>query len=173
MRVNRRGAPGTKWHADATYGKVNGHWCSLYRAIDREGNLVDARLSPTRDMDVAQRFFAQALEVVGHAPEQVTTDGHDAYPRAIREALGEGVHHRTSHYNNNRIERDHRGIKQRYYPMRGFGSFAAAARCCSAFEELRQYCRAQVRSGAPVSLAERRRRFQERLAAVMAEPTAA
>jgi len=52
----------------------------------------------------------------------VTTDGHDSYPRAVRETLGPDVYHRTSRYMNNRIEQDHRGIKQRYYPMRGFGS---------------------------------------------------
>jgi len=131
------------------------------------------RLSQTRDMDAAQRFFRQALDLAGAAPEQVTTDGHDAFPRAIRETLGGGVTHRRSRYKNNRIEQDHRGLKQRYYPMRGFGSFDSAARCCSAFEEQRQYFRAQARSGEPVSLAERRRRFQDRWAAVMAELTAA
>jgi len=83
------------------------------------------------------------------------------------------VRHRTSRYKNNRIEQDHRAIKQRYYPMRGFGSFAAAARFCLAFEEQRQYFRARACPGAPVSLAERRRRFQERWAAAMAEMTAA
>ena len=57
--------------------------------------------------------------------------------------------------------------------MRGFGSFASAARFCAGFEEQRQYFRAQARSGEPVSLAERRRRFQERWAAVMAELVAA
>ncbi len=124
-------------------------------------------------MAAAQRFFARALDLVGHAPEQVTTDGHDAYPRAIRETLGDTASHRTSRYKNNRIEQDHRGVKQRYYPMRGFGSFTAAARFCSGFEEQRQCFRAQARAGEPVSLAARRRRFQERWAAVMAEMTAA
>ncbi len=111
-------------------------------------------LSEKRDMAAAQRFFAQALDIAGHAPEQVTTDGHDAYPRAIRETLGPDVHHRTSRYKNNRIEQDHRGVKQRYYPMRGFGSFASAARFCVGFEEQRQYFRATTRSGERVSLAE-------------------
>jgi len=46
--------------------------------------------------------------------------------------------------------------------MRGFGSFTAAARF-----------RAATRSGERVALAERRRRFQERWAAVMAELAAA
>jgi putative transposase len=173
LRAKRRGTAGTKWHADETYLRVNGRWCYLYRAIDRQGNLVDALLSERRDMDAAQRFFAQALDLADHAPEQVTTDGHDAYPRAIRESLGPGVHHRTSRYKNNRIEQDHRGIKQRYYPMRGFGSFVSAARFCRAFEEQRQYFRAQARSDERISLAERRQRFRERYATVMAELAAA
>jgi transposase-like protein len=173
LRAKRRGTVGTKWHADETYVRVGGRWCYLYRAIDREGNLVDALLSEQRDMAAAQRFFAQALDIVGHAPAQVTTDGHDAYPRAIRERLGPEVHHRTSRYKNKRIEQDHRSIKQRYSPMRGFGAFASAARFCAGFEEQRQYFRAQARSGGPVSLAARRRRFQERWAAVMAELAAA
>jgi putative transposase len=173
LRAKRRGQGGTKWHADETYVKVNGTWCSLYRAIDREGNLVEALLREKRDMAAAPRFFAQALDIAGHAPEQVTTDGHDAYPRAIRETLGTEAAHRCRRYKNNRIEHDHRGIKQRSYPMRGFGSFVSAARCCSAFAEQRQYCRAQDRSGAPLSLAARRQRFQGRWAAVMAEMSAA
>jgi transposase-like protein len=173
LRAKRRGQGGTKWHADETYVKVNGAWCYLYRAIDREGNLVEALLSEKRDMAAAQRFFAQALDIAGHAPEQVTTDGHDAYPRAIRETLGEGVAHRCSQYKSNRIEQDHRGVKPRYYPMRGFGSFTSAARFCTGFEEQRQYFRAQARSGERLSLAERRRRFQDRWVAVMAELVAA
>ena len=83
-------------------------------------------------MDAAKQFFKQAMAVVGHAPEYVTTDGHRSYPRAIRETMGNEVKHRTNVYLNNRIEQDHRGIKQRYYPMRGFGNFVSAARFCRA-----------------------------------------
>lgn len=55
--------------------------------------------------------------MVGPIPDQVTTDGHRSYPRAIRETMGNRVQHRTNRYLNNRLEQDHRGIKQRYYPM--------------------------------------------------------
>ncbi len=55
-------------------------------------------------MDAAKRFFTAALEVAEQPPERVTTDGHDAYPRAIRETLGEEVAHRCNPYLNNRIE---------------------------------------------------------------------
>ncbi len=80
--------------------------------------MVDSLLSETRDMEAAKRFFKQAVDVVGHAPERVTTDGHDSYPCAIRETIGSEVLHRTNAYLNNRLEQDHRGIKQRYYPSR-------------------------------------------------------
>ncbi len=169
LRAKRRGTAGDKWHVDETYVKVNGAWCYLYRAIDRAGNLVDALLSDKRDMGAAQRFFAQALKCSGRAPAQVTTDGHDAYPRAVRETLGDGVSHRASRYKNNRIEQDHRGVKQRYYPMRGFGAFASAARFCTSFEEQRQYFRPRTRHYERVTLAEQRRQFQERWAAMLTE----
>jgi putative transposase len=54
--------------------------------------------SEKRDMEAAQQFFRQALAVVGHSPEQVTTDGHASYPRAVREILGENAQHRTNKY---------------------------------------------------------------------------
>jgi transposase-like protein len=160
LRAKRRGKAGHKWHADETYVRVDGRWCYLYRAIDADGNLVDSMLSQTRDMAAAKRFFERARLVAGHVPEKVTTDGHDAYPRAVREVLGAGVVQRCSRYLNNRMEQDHRGIKQRYYPMRGFGSFVAAARFCSAHDELREHLRTRHRLNEAVSLAERRRRFQ-------------
>jgi len=71
------------------------------------------------------------------------------------------VRHRTSRYMNNRMEQDHRGIKQRYYPMRGFGSFDAAARFCSAHDELRAQLRYREHLNEAVSLADQRRLFHE------------
>src|SRR5690348_13376797 len=101
--------------------------------------LVDSMLSEKRNMEAAQRFFLQAVTVVGQTPTCVTTDGHRSYPRAMSETMGDHVQHRTNKYLNNRLEQDHRGVKQRYYPMRGFGSVEAAARFCCAFDELQNY----------------------------------
>ena len=125
-------------------------------------------LSEKRNMEAAQRFFLQAVAVVGHTPESVTTDGHRSYPRAISETMGHHVQHRTSKYLNNRLEQDHRGVKQRYYPMRGFGTVEAAARFCCAFDELQHYFRQRRRMGESVSLPERRRAFLDRLVALQA-----
>lgn len=166
LRRKRHGQAGRSWFVDETDVKVQGKGCYLYRAIDQEGNWVDSMLSEKRDMEVAKRFFRQAVAVVGHIPEQVTTDGHTSYPRAIRETMGSDVAHRTSKYLNNRLEQDHRGIKQRSSPMRGFGTVKGAARFCCAFDELRNSLRPRCTMGEGVSLREQRRAFLQRLAAL-------
>ena len=91
LRKRRHGAgrsSGQSRYVDETYLKVPGRWSYLYRAIDRDGNLIDTMLSTTRDMRAAQRFFGSARSVAGFVPDRVTTDGHDSYPRAIRSTLG-------------------------------------------------------------------------------------
>src|SRR3712207_7678827 len=52
LRRRRRGKGGAgrrSWFVDETYLKVRGRWCYLYRAIDRNGDLVDTMLSEHRD----------------------------------------------------------------------------------------------------------------------------
>jgi putative transposase len=96
LRQKRRGTVGTSWYVDETYIKVQGRWSYLYRAVDRKGHLIDARLSNTRDLAAAEAFFRSAWRVTGVVPARITTDGHDAYPRAIRAVFGDQVTHRTN-----------------------------------------------------------------------------
>jgi putative transposase len=84
LRAKRRGKAGASWYVDETYIKVNGKCCYLSRAIDQDGNMVDSLLSEKRNMEAAQQFFKQAVEICGSVPDRVTTDGHSSYPRAIR-----------------------------------------------------------------------------------------
>jgi putative transposase len=81
----------------------------------------------------------------------------------IRETIGSEIVHRINTYLNNRLEQDHRGIKQRYSPMRGFGSFVSASRFCRAFEEIRQFFRVRTTIKQKVSLVEQRHVFCQRL----------
>jgi transposase-like protein len=156
LRKRRSGNRGKKWHVDETYLKVKGKWCYLYRAIDKEGRLIDVRLSKTRDMEAAKRFFEKALATAGEIPEKVTTDGHDSYPRAIEETLGEEVEHRTSRYLNNKLEQDHRGIKGRYKTMSCFKCFISASLFCDAYDGLRDYLRPRNRPYESLPLPEQR-----------------
>jgi transposase-like protein len=98
---------------------------------------------------------------------------HSAYRRATRWILGRKVLHRTTRYLNSFTEQSHRAVKQRYYPMLGFGSFESASRFCAAFNGLRQYFRVRRRGEGHVSLAEQRRPFLTRWRSLIAELTAA
>ncbi len=106
---------------------------------------------------------------VGH---ENLTAARPPYRRAIRWILGRKVRHRRSQDLNNLTEQDHRSVTQRDSPMLGFRSFESAARCCSAFDELRQSRRVRQRRGAFVPLAEPRRLFRTRWRSLIAEMAA-
>ena len=55
LRVRRRGQAGRSWYVDETYVTVKGKLRSLYRAIDRDGNLVDSMLSEKRNREAANQ----------------------------------------------------------------------------------------------------------------------
>jgi transposase-like protein len=140
---------------------VHGGWKYLYRAIDRDGAPVDVMLNEHRNLAAAKRFFRSAKAVTGVIPDRVTTDGHNAYPRAIRTELGSRVRHRTNCYLNNRLEQDHRGIKGR---CRGFKSVPSARRFCRGHDELRNFLRSRSRMCQQVPAATRRLQYMRRTA---------
>ena len=123
-RAHRRPV-GTRWRVDETYVRLHGRWTYVYRAIDQDGQVVDAYFSQRRNATAAQTFFQYAIDETGVRPERVTTDKAKCYPPALRAVLPE-VEHRTSKYLNNGMERDHGHLKQRLYPMRGFKQAASA-----------------------------------------------
>jgi transposase-like protein len=129
-----------------------------------DGALVDVMLSEHRNLAAAKRFFRSAKAVTGVIPDRVTTDGHDAYPRAIRLELGSCVWHRTNCYLNNRLEQDHRGIKGRCRPMLGFKSVPSARRYCRGYDELRNFLRSRSRMCQHVPAATRRFHYMRRTA---------
>ncbi|MEO0520786.1 MAG: IS6 family transposase [Cyanobacteria bacterium P01_A01_bin.116] len=159
IRRKRRGKVGKVWLVDETFVKVHGQWCYLYRGIDEDGNLVDVRLSKTRNMAGTKAFFAQAIELHEDAPDKVATDGLAAYPRAIKEELGEAAQHEVRPCTANPVEQSHRRVKHRYYPTLGFGKFEAAQRFCRAVEEVGNFLRPRTRMSEFVSLRDRRQKF--------------
>jgi putative transposase len=76
LRQRRRGKAGRSWYTDETYIKVGGRWQYLYRAIDRDGNLVDVYLSETRDQEAAEAFFR-------HGDQNDAGQGHHRQARQL------------------------------------------------------------------------------------------
>jgi hypothetical protein len=76
---------GPSWYVDETYIRVRGQWRYLYRAIDRDGALVDGVLSEHRDLAATKAFFRCARTVTGATPDRVTT----VYPYLPRRPRGD------------------------------------------------------------------------------------
>ena len=55
---------------------------------------------------------------------------------------------------NNRLEQDHRGVKSRTGPIKGFKDIFSALRFCTVFEEIRQFLKMKNKTRA-----EKRRLF--------------
>jgi transposase-like protein len=143
---------GRAWRMDETSVKIRGQWVYLYRAVDRDGNTVDFRLSPKRDVAAAKAFLRKALKTQGRVPMSITLDGYAASHRAVREMPVEDViwkdtKLRSSKYLNNMIEQDHRGVKSRIAPMLGFKIFKRAALTIAGIELLHRIRKGQFDLG--------------------------
>jgi transposase-like protein len=120
---------GRKWRVDETLFKIDGRWRYAFRAIDEDGQIVDVLVSDHRDAASARAFFERAIASTEVRPTRVTTDKAKWYPPALRAVLPE-VEHRSSHYLNNGLERDHQHLKGRTRPMRHFKQLARADTFC-------------------------------------------
>jgi transposase-like protein len=113
-----QGYRSSSWRVDETYVRVGGKWKYLFRAVDKQGRLIDFMLSDRRNTKAARRFLAKALKVMRNCPPvSITTDKLGSYPKALprlkrKGELKDTVRHRTSKYLNNRIEADHGALKR-------------------------------------------------------------
>ena len=139
FRARRVNQVGEKWHADATYIKVQGRWCYFYRCIDKEGNLVDVYLNNTRNDQAAKEFFQQCFDTTCVLPEQITVDKEPALANGINHVFHGAVTVRDNKFMNNRMEQDHRGVKSWIRDMRGFKNIFSALILLTVFEEIRQH----------------------------------
>ncbi len=150
-RAGRRAAtrPGTRWWCDERYVRVGGKWAYLYRAIDAAGQVVDVLLRTHRDLDSARAFFVLATSRRRAAPEEVITDKHPAYVRAVRDEVPGAQHtqsglHRANGPDTKPIERSHVPTKDRLRPMRGLQSIRTGQRIVEGVELARAVQRGDV-----------------------------
>jgi transposase-like protein len=142
---------GGSWRCDETYIKVKGVWMYLYRAVDKTGKTVEFYLSRNRDVNAAKTFLRKAIKGQ-RMPTKITLDGYTASHRAVADLKEHGelparVVVRSNKYLNNAIERDHRRIKQRIYPMLGLKSFRTAAVVITGIELAEKIKKGQYKIG--------------------------
>jgi putative transposase len=168
----RRPRLGDTWYLPEVFLTINGERHYLWRAIDRDGNVLDILVQRRRDTIAAKKFFRKLLKGCQYIPRVIVTNQLKSYSAAKREMLP-GVEHRQHRYLNNRAEHSHQATRQRERRMQGFKSSGHAQRFLSAYGPIAQHFRPRRhRVSASDYRQEMRRRF-DTWQALTTLPTAA
>jgi len=125
-----RQVPQWRWHLDEVFVKIRGETHYLWRAVDHEGEVLEAYVTKKRDKAAALKFLRKAMKRYGN-PEVVVTDGCPSY-RAAMKTIGNERRQETGRHLNNRAENSHQPFRRReramsrFRRMRSLQKFASA-----------------------------------------------
>jgi transposase-like protein len=109
---------------------IEGRRLYLWRALNREGEILDILVQPRRNKAVALKLMRKLLKKQGYAPSVLVTDRLPSYGAAKRE-LGLSAYHEQGLRKNNRAENSHQVVRRRERKMQGFKSPGSAQRFLS------------------------------------------
>ena len=112
--------PQWRWHLDEVFVRINGKTHYLWRAVDHEGEVLEAFVTKRRDRKAALRFLKKAMKRYGN-PLEVVTDRLRSYRAAMRE-IGNEARQETGRWLNNRAENSHQPFRRRERVMAKFRS---------------------------------------------------
>jgi len=106
------------WHLDEVFVKINGETHYLWRAVDHEGEVLEAFVSKKRDKRAALKFLRKAMKRYGQ-PGIIVTDKLRSYRAALNE-IGSEYRQQTGRWLNNRAENFHQPFRRREKIMQKF-----------------------------------------------------
>jgi len=107
-----------KWHLDEVFVKINGETHYLWRAVDHEGEVLEAFVSKRRDRRAALIFLKKTMKKYG-APKVIVTDWLKSY-RAAMKFIGNEFRQEVGRWKNYRCEKSHLPFRRREYAMLKF-----------------------------------------------------
>jgi putative transposase len=119
--AHMRAYPQWRWHLDEVFVKVNGKLCYLWRAVDHEGEVLEAVATMKRDKAAALKLLKRIMKKYG-APRSIVTDGLRAYSAAMNEIGVAAERHEVGGRLNNRAENSHQPFRRRERAMQRFRS---------------------------------------------------
>ncbi|MFS2316675.1 IS6 family transposase [Maricaulis sp. D1M11] len=128
-RVRNTNYSNWTWHLDEVFVRINGELHYLWRAVDHEGEVLEAFITKRRDRKAALKFLRKAMKRYGR-PDVVVTDRLGSYKAAMRE-IGNAGRQETGRRLNNRAENSHQPLRgrekvmTRFRSMRSLQKFAA------------------------------------------------
>ena len=129
--------------ATRLFVKVNGELFYLWRAVDHEGEVLDAVVTSKRDKAAALKLLKRILKKYGR-PRKIVTDGLCSYSAAMKE-VGAADRHEVGRRLNNRAENSHQPFRRRERAMQRFRSLKTLQKFSSVHAQVHN----QFQSGAP------------------------
>ena len=113
-----RAWPQWQWHLDEVFVKINGETYYLWRAVDHEGEVLEAFVSKRRDRKAALKFLRKTMKSHGR-PKVIVTDKLRSYGAAMK-VIGNADTQHTGRWLNNRAENSHQPFRRRERAMLRF-----------------------------------------------------
>jgi len=137
QRVQNHNYSNWAWHLDEVFVKINGELHYLWRAVDHEGEVLEAYVSKRRDRKAALRFLKKTMKRYGK-PKAVVTDRLRSY-RAAMKVIGNADLQVTKQWFNNRAENSHQPFRRRERAMLKFRSFATLQKFVSIYSSIHNH----------------------------------
>ena len=117
-RIKGRNYSNWRWHLDEVFVRINGERHYLWRAVDHEGEVLEAFVTRRRDRRAALKFLKRTMKRYG-APWSIVTDRLRSY-RAAMNVLGNAGRQECGRWLNNRAENSHLPFRRREGAMARF-----------------------------------------------------
>lgn len=127
----RRGPADSVWHLDEMVVRINGKRMFMWRAVDKEGEVLDVLVQKRRNKKAALKLLRKLLKSQGFAPGAYVTDGLASYPAAMKVLGCRDKHQPGRLRDNNRVENSHLPVRRRERKMQRFKSQGHAQRFTS------------------------------------------
>jgi putative transposase len=126
-----------QWHLDEVFVKINGETHYLWRAVDHEGEVLEAFASKRRDRKAALKFLRKVMKRHGR-PKVIVTDRLRSYGAAMRE-IGNAEKQVTGRWLNNRAENSHQPFRRRERAMLRFRRIRSLQKFASVHSSVRNH----------------------------------
>ncbi|CAM3235254.1 hypothetical protein SPAN111604_12290 [Sphingomonas antarctica] len=127
----RRGRADSVWHLDEMVVRISGKRMYMWRAVDKEGEVLDILVQKRRNKAAALKLLRKLMKNQGAMPEAIVTDGLASYPAAMKVLGCLARHHPGRLRDNNRAENSHLPVRRRERKMQRFKSQGQAQRFVS------------------------------------------
>jgi putative transposase len=125
------------WRLDEAFVRINGKLRYLWRAVDHEGEVLEAVVTSKRDKAAALKLVKRIMKKYG-SPRRVVTDRLRAYSAAMNE-IGAADRHEVGGRPNNRAENSHQPFRRRERAMQRFRSMKTLQKFSSVHAQVQNH----------------------------------